>query len=94
MLRLLDRPGDILVLAPLVEREILYRLLQGPQASLLRQQVARSDSRMAQIRRALTWITMNYEQPLSVENLADLAAMSRPLVSIWKARTGELQPCS
>ncbi len=77
MLRLLDRPGDIPVLAPLVEREILYRLLQGPQASLLRQ-VARSDSRMAQIRRALTWITMHYEQPLSVENLADLAAMSRP----------------
>jgi len=76
MLRLLDRPGDIPVLAPLVEREILYRLLQGPHASLLHH-VARQDSRMAQIRRALAWITTHYEQPLSVDNLADLAAMSR-----------------
>jgi AraC-like DNA-binding protein len=74
MLRLLDHPGDIPVLAPLVAREILYRLLQGSQASLLRQ-VARSDSHMAQIRRALAWITTNFEQPLSVEKLADLAAM-------------------
>lgn len=43
MLRLLDRPTDIPVLLPLVEREILYRVLQGPQADLLRQ-VARSEN--------------------------------------------------
>ncbi|TIP31133.1 MAG: AraC family transcriptional regulator, partial [Mesorhizobium sp.] len=31
MLRLLDRPEEIPVLAPMLEREIAFRLLQGPQ---------------------------------------------------------------
>ncbi|CAN7248123.1 AraC family transcriptional regulator [Variovorax sp. LjRoot178] len=34
---LMDRPQDIPVLAPLVERELLYRLLSGPRGKLLRQ---------------------------------------------------------
>lgn len=76
MLRLLDRPADIPVLAPLVEREILYRLLRGPQAGLLRQ-VARADGRLGQIRRALARISTRFEEPLRVDELADAAAMSR-----------------
>ncbi len=36
LLRLLDTPQDIAVLAPLCEQEILYRLLQGPQGAVLR----------------------------------------------------------
>jgi AraC-like DNA-binding protein len=76
MLRLLDHPSDIPFLAPLLEREILYHLLKGPQAGLLRQ-VARSDSRLGQIRRALAWISANFDHPLRVEDLAEAAAMSR-----------------
>jgi AraC-like DNA-binding protein len=75
LLRLLDTPGDIPVLAPLAEREILYRLLQGPQGGVLRQ-VARGDSRLARIRRALAWIRAHYDQKLRIETLTELAGMS------------------
>lgn len=37
MIRLLDHPAEIPALAPLIEREILFRLLQGPHARVLRQ---------------------------------------------------------
>ena len=49
MLRLLDRPAEIPVLAPLLEREIAFRLLQGPQGEKLRQ-LARADGRLSRIR--------------------------------------------
>ncbi len=75
LLRLLDRPADIPVLAPMLEREILYRLLQGPQARMLRQ-IAAADSRLSQVRRAIAWIREHYSQPLRVEHLARLAGMS------------------
>jgi transcriptional regulator GlxA family with amidase domain len=75
MIRLIERPGDIPILAPMIEREILYRLMQGPQAGLLRQ-IARSDSRLSQIRRALAWIRTLFDQPLRVEDVADVAGMS------------------
>jgi AraC-like DNA-binding protein len=75
LLRLLDAPADIPVLAPLLEREILYRLLQGPQGHILRQ-IALADSRLSQIRRAMGWIRENYDQPLRVEALLELAGMS------------------
>lgn len=75
LLRLLDRPQDIPVLAPMLQREILYRLLQGPQAAMLRQ-IALADSRLSQVRRAIAWIRENYDQPLRVEALARLAGMS------------------
>ena len=55
LLRLLDRPRDIPMLAPLAEREIIYRLLNGEQGTVLRQ-IALADSRPAQIGRATEWI--------------------------------------
>lgn len=75
LLNLLDRPGDIPVLAPLLQREILYRLLQGPQGGMLRQ-LALVDSRSSQVRRAVAWIRDHYAEPLRVRSLADLAGMS------------------
>ena len=75
LLRLLDTPDDIPVLAPLAEREILYRLLQSPQGGVLRQ-VARGDGRLARIRRALGWIRAHYDQKLRIETLTELAGMS------------------
>jgi transcriptional regulator GlxA family with amidase domain len=71
-LSLLDAPRDIRVLAPLLEREILYRLLQGPQGGVLRQ-VVRADSRLSQVRQAIAWIRMHYDQPLRIDALAGLA---------------------
>ena len=75
LLRLLDAPKDIAVLAPLCEREILYRLLQGPQGAIVRQ-IARADSRLSQVRRAIALIRDQFDRPLRVEALADVAGMS------------------
>ncbi len=75
LLTLLDAPQDARVLAPMHEREILYRLLQGPQGALLRQ-IARADSRLSQIRQAIGWLRTHYDQTMRVEHLASLAGMS------------------
>ncbi|TGP23761.1 MULTISPECIES: AraC family transcriptional regulator [unclassified Mesorhizobium] len=75
MLRLLDRPAEIPVLAPMLEREIAFRLLQGPQGEKLRQ-LARADGRLSQIRRATQWIRAHYNEPIEVTELAALAHMS------------------
>ena len=75
LLRLLDEPNDAPVLAPLFEREILYRLLREPHGFALRQ-LARADSRMTQVRRAIAWIRAHRDEPLRIERLAEVAGMS------------------
>lgn len=75
MLRLMERHDEVAVMAPLLEREILFRLLRGPQGAVLRQ-VASIDGRFSRIRKALDWITANYSTALRVADLADLASMS------------------
>lgn len=75
MLRLMERPDDIPVLAPAYEREILYRVLQGPQGWLLRD-IATPDTALSRIQAAITWIRENFAKPLRVESLAALVAMS------------------
>jgi transcriptional regulator GlxA family with amidase domain len=72
---LLESPADIAVLAPLVEREILYRLLTGEQAARLRQ-IAVAESKLQQVNRAIAWIKRNYRSPFSVEIVAAEARMS------------------
>ncbi|RYE28641.1 MAG: AraC family transcriptional regulator, partial [Hyphomicrobiales bacterium] len=72
---LLEAPADIAVLAPLVEREILYRLLTGEQAARLRQ-IAVAESKLQQVNRAIAWIKRNYRSPFSVEIVAAEARMS------------------
>ena len=75
LVRLLEQSRDIPMLAPLVEREILYRLLLGEHGAMLRQ-IALADSRMSQIGRTITWIRRNYDQPLRIDALAAMASMS------------------
>ena len=75
LLALLDAPEEVAVMAPLIERELLYRLLRGPQAATLRQ-IATADSRLARVRRAIGWIHRYFDQPLRIEDLAKLAGMS------------------
>ena len=75
MLRLMDRPAEAAVLAPLVEREIVFRILQGPLRDTL-VQMARPDGRLAQIRRATEWIRAHYTEPFRVEPLAAMSDMS------------------
>ena len=75
MLRLIERPDDIAGLAPAYEREILYRVLQGPQGWLLRD-IATPDTALSRIQAAITWIRQNFTLPLRVEALAAMVAMS------------------
>jgi len=75
LLRLLARPRDIPVLAPLIEREILYRLLCGPRGEMLRQ-LALPSSQLSQISRAINLIRERYDQSIRVDELARTASMS------------------
>lgn len=75
LMSVLDRPDEAAVLAPMIEREILFRLLQGPSGILLRQ-IAGSDNRLASIRKAMTWLREHYAEPILVEELAAIAGMS------------------
>lgn len=75
MLRLLDHPSDAPVLAPLIEREILWRMLTGPHGGMIRQ-IGLADSGLTHINRAIRWIRDNYADPMRIEDLARLAGMS------------------
>ena len=75
MLRLLDEPADATVLAPLVEKEILWRFLTGPQGDTLRQ-IGLADSNLTHVSRAIGWIRDNYAEPMRVDDLAGLSGMS------------------
>lgn len=75
LLRLLQSPEDIAYLAPLAERELMYRLLRGPQAHKVRRMLM-PDSRLQQVTRAITWIRENYAAPFSIEQVAAQARMS------------------
>jgi AraC-like DNA-binding protein len=69
LLLLLDHPRDIGVLAPLVLREITYRLLTGEQGPRLHQ-IAAQDGQAWRIAGAVGWLKRNFTRPFSIEALA------------------------
>lgn len=75
LVRLLASPDDIRVLAPMVRREIFYRVLQTDQATRL-QQIALAESRLQQVNRAIGWIKTNYRDSFAIETVAAEARMS------------------
>jgi AraC-like DNA-binding protein len=75
VLRLLDNPRDAPVLGPMLEREILWRLLNGEQGAMVRQ-IGLADSRLSQISRAIRWIRVHHAKAFRIEELAEMAAMS------------------
>jgi AraC-like DNA-binding protein len=75
LLRLLDRPGDRRVLAPLVTREIHWLLMTGAHGEAVRQ-LGLVDSSLSHINRAVRWIRENYTEAFRVEFLARLSGMS------------------
>jgi AraC-like DNA-binding protein len=75
LLALLDQPADVPALAAGIEREILWRLLTGPQAATICQ-IGIADSRLAHLARAIRWIRDHYDQSLRIPELAATAAMS------------------
>lgn len=69
LIRLLDTPKDIAVLAPLIRREIMYRLLRGPQGYRL-YEIAMSSSQTHRVCQAITWLNQHFHRPLRIEDLA------------------------
>jgi AraC-like DNA-binding protein len=75
MVRLLDSPGDRDILAPMIEREILWRLINGPLGKSVRQ-AGLADSSLTHVSRAVRWISEHYSEPFRVEDLARSCGMS------------------
>ncbi|WP_426305236.1 AraC family transcriptional regulator [Acidovorax facilis] len=73
---LMGRPQDVPVLAPLLERELLYRLLSGPHGKLLRQ-IASAKGPLPKVRKAIGWIGQNFDRSFKVEDVGVACGMSR-----------------
>lgn len=71
---LLATPEDIPFLADLIQREIVYRILCGPEGARLRA-IATSGDQSHRTARAISWIRDNYAKPVRVDDLAQLAGM-------------------
>jgi AraC-like DNA-binding protein len=74
LLDLLASPRDIPFLSGLIQREIIYRLLCGPEGARLRA-IATSGDQSHRTARAISWIRDNYAKPVRVDDLAEIAAM-------------------
>jgi AraC-like DNA-binding protein len=75
LVALLDAPRDIRPLAPLILREITYRMLVGPQGARLRQ-IASAGAPAYRISRAILWLKAHYAESFRVEALAQRVGLS------------------
>ncbi|HYK92059.1 MAG TPA: AraC family transcriptional regulator, partial [Acidobacteriota bacterium] len=71
---LLDTPQDIPFLSGLIQREIIYRILRGPEGARLRA-IATLGDQSHRTAKAIAWVRANYAKPLRVEDLAKIAGM-------------------
>lgn len=67
--------GDIPILAPIIQREIVYRLLVGDQGAR-RRQMASTGSQSQEIARAIDWLKGHFTRLLRIEDLAAQLSMS------------------
>lgn len=75
LIDLLDEEQGIPLLAPIIQKEIVYLLLVGEQGARLRQ-IAAAGSQSQQIARAIAWLRNNFTQQLRIDDLASQARMS------------------
>ncbi len=76
LMALLDEPNSIKILAPVIKREIFYRLLMTEQGARLNQ-IVTTGSHSHQIAKAIDWLKNNFVKPLSVSDLAAYSGMSK-----------------
>jgi len=76
MVQLLHTPQDVPFFGKLLQREIIYRLLQGPQGDRLRS-VATLADQSYRTAKAVTWLRDNFKKTLNVDELASMTGMSR-----------------
>jgi AraC-like DNA-binding protein len=74
LMDLLARPQDIPYLSGLIQREIICRLLCGPEGGRLRA-IATSGDQSHRTATAISWIRDNYMKPVRVHDLAEIAGM-------------------
>ncbi len=74
LIEVLECPEDIAFLGPLIQREIVYRILRTPQGERLRAIATRGDL-SHRTARAIAWLRANYTKPLRMEELAVVARM-------------------
>jgi AraC-like DNA-binding protein len=74
LVNLLNTPQDIPFLSGLIQREIIYRILRGPEGARLRA-IATLGDQSHRAAKAIAWIRANYAKPLRVEDLAQIAGM-------------------
>ncbi|MCX2561856.1 AraC family transcriptional regulator [Acetobacter farinalis] len=72
---LLEHPEDIPILQRAFVRELLYRLLHGPQGYVLRQ-IATAGTNLSQLNRAIGWIRTHYAESFDIASVAKIAGMS------------------
>jgi AraC-like DNA-binding protein len=72
---LLDTPQDVRILAPPYRREVLWRLLTGPQGAVVRQ-IGQADGNLSHITRTVQWIRDHHDGTIRIDQLASLAQMS------------------
>jgi AraC-like DNA-binding protein len=71
---LMDRPQEVSFLSPLIQREIVYRILRSAEGQRLRAITTLGDQSQ-RTAKAITWIRANYAKPVRVEDLAQIAGM-------------------
>ncbi len=74
LMDLLNSPQDIPFLSGLIQREIIYRILRGPEGARLRA-IATLGDQSQRTAKAIAWVKANYAKPLRVEDLAKIAGM-------------------
>jgi AraC-like DNA-binding protein len=91
LLRLVHQPEDARVLAPLIQREILWRLLRSPQGAAVRE-IGLADSSLSHVARVIRWIRDHYTEPFRIEDLAAMAGMSTSAFHRHFRTVAELTP--
>lgn len=72
--RLVDRPAEAPFLAPLIKREIIFRLWRGEQSARLRH-IAANSSYTTPIAKAIERLRTQFDQPLRIEEIAHESGM-------------------
>src|ERR1700761_3860893 len=80
LLRLAESPSDFKVLAPAAEREIHWRLMNGPHAATVRR-LGMAGSRVSLVGQAVRWLAEHYDQPIRIADLAADVGVSVPTLN-------------
>ena len=88
---LLKKPAQIPILAPLIRREIFYKLLLSEQGGLLRRMAANC-GHVQRVAAGLVWLRRNVAQPIRMEELAREMGMSRSAMHSWFRAVTSMSP--